>query len=98
MQLIDTKISSQVGGKLTIEFVGEGGESIKVSMNSDEKGVDAAILKAKEMLVQVATFGTERNEPSKYDGSWQEADAVEGLEETVRAKEVPLSSSGTRIV
>jgi hypothetical protein len=67
-------------------------------MNSDEKGVDAAIVEAKEMLVQVATFRTERNETSKYDGNWQVADAVEGLEDTVQAKEVPLSSSGSRIV
>lgn len=59
MQIISTNVSKQDDGKIAVEFSGEGGESITVHLaaaNALEDG--AAVIRAREMMVQVATFGS----------------------------------------
>jgi len=60
MQLIDTRVSSVAGGKLTVEFVGEGGELVAVTMATEDRSLDGdnAVRRAKEILVQLTAFDT----------------------------------------
>ncbi|RUV85102.1 hypothetical protein EOA75_27675 [Mesorhizobium sp. M1A.F.Ca.IN.022.07.1.1] len=82
MQVLETQIVSNSEGVVTVEFLGEGGEKIAVTMaGSDPRptyGDTALIDRAKEMMVQCAVFETvehrsaqERNrdfsEPAKPD-------------------------------
>lgn len=65
MQVLDTAIHADPKGA-TVEFLGEGGEKIAVTMIvSDPLLGDAALVdRAREMMVQCATFGpTERDGP-----------------------------------
>ena len=57
MQLIDTRVSD-VGSELTVEFVGEGGETVLVRMNNDDHLLDEenAINHAKALMVQLTAF------------------------------------------
>lgn len=59
MQIIDTNVTNNSNGKVTVEFKGEGGEGIAVTVASSTGDLDgdAAVCRAKEMMVQVATFG-----------------------------------------
>ncbi|MGR9424016.1 hypothetical protein [Rhizobium leguminosarum] len=59
MQIIDTSVTVNSNGRLTVEFKGEGGEGIAVTVASSTGDLngDAAVRRAKEMMVQVATFG-----------------------------------------
>ncbi|WP_025662114.1 hypothetical protein [Rhizobium sp. IBUN] len=61
MQLLETHVGSVVDGKLTVEFVGEGGELVSVRMATDDRslGGDSAVRRAKEVLVQLTAFGTD---------------------------------------
>jgi len=63
MQLLETHVGSVVDGKLTVEFVGEGGELVSVRMVTDDRslGGDSAVRRAKEVLVQLTAFGTDGN-------------------------------------
>jgi len=63
MQLLETHVGSVVDGKLTVEFVGEGGELVSVRMVTDDRslGADSAVRRAKEVLVQLTAFGTDGN-------------------------------------
>jgi hypothetical protein len=82
MQIIGTNVVGQSDGKTTVEFKGEGGELISVVLASDGLEDAAAVQRAKEMMVQVATFSLDAVEDA---GSSVEALAevrVEGLEET----------------
>ncbi|RDJ03144.1 hypothetical protein [Rhizobium grahamii] len=57
MQLIDTKVND-FGTELTVEFVGEGGETVVVRMNNDDHLLDGenAINHAKAVMVQLTAF------------------------------------------
>jgi hypothetical protein len=58
MQLIDTQVGHIIGGMVTVEFRGEGGELVSVTTvatHGDDN--DAAIVHAKAVLVQLASFG-----------------------------------------
>jgi len=57
MQLIDTRVSD-VGSELTVEFVGEGGETVLVRMNNGDHLLDGenAINHAKAVMVQLTAF------------------------------------------
>nr|WIE94009.1 hypothetical protein P9270_013185 [Mesorhizobium sp. WSM4875] len=62
MQVLETHILSRSEGVVTVEFLGEGGEKIAVTMaGSDPRptnGDTALIDRAKEMMVQCAVFET----------------------------------------
>ncbi len=58
MQLIETNVHSGEG-TTTVEFVGEGGEKVSVCMAAHEMPEDAAIMHAKEIMVQLTAFDTD---------------------------------------
>ncbi|MDR7145248.1 hypothetical protein [Rhizobium sp. BE258] len=65
MQLLNTNVAKTTEGTLTVEFHGEGNEMISVRMASDAAGDEsAAILRAKEMMVQITSFGVDDLSPS----------------------------------
>lgn len=72
MQVLDTTIHASPKGA-TVEFVGEGGENIAVTMVvSDPLLGDAALVdRAREMMLQCAAFGY----PAEGEGSDGKADA-----------------------
>jgi hypothetical protein len=58
MQLIDTQVGDIIDGMVTVEFRGEGGELVSVrtvAAHADDN--EAAIVHAKAVLVQLASFG-----------------------------------------
>lgn len=58
MQIVSTNVSTQPDGTATVDFNGEGGEVISVTMSATPvQRDDALIERAKEMMVQVAAFG-----------------------------------------
>ncbi len=58
MQLIETNVHSGEG-TTTVEFVGEGGEKVSVCMAAQNVPEDAAITRAKEIMVQLTAFDTD---------------------------------------
>lgn len=59
MQIIETKVVA-AQGRVRVEFLAEGGEEIAVVMRSDAPFDDnGAILRAKEMLVQLTAFDSD---------------------------------------
>ncbi|MGF6178648.1 hypothetical protein [Ensifer sp. 4252] len=66
MNIIGQQVLSDPGGVMTVEWVAEGGDVISVRLQSTQQdlGVDAAVAKAKAIMVQVAAFG----EPSVEAG------------------------------
>lgn len=76
MELIDTRIGSQSDGVTTVEFIGQGGESITVKMAAGAVLLDrqAALLRARQMMVQLTAFDTdERTSATEGEGSHREA-------------------------
>ncbi|OWW00128.1 hypothetical protein ATY81_25385 [Rhizobium sp. R72] len=67
MQLIETHVGTVTDGKLSVEFVGEGGELVSVRMIADDEGLDHdnAVRRAKEILVQLTAFGNEFDEATQ---------------------------------
>lgn len=55
MQLIETNVHSGQG-TTTVEFVGEGGEKVSVCVVALDVPEDAAIMRAKEIMVQLTAF------------------------------------------
>lgn len=62
MQLIDTHVGNANDGMITVEFRGEGGELVAVKMSSagDVQG-EAAVTRAKALMVQLTTFADDRD-------------------------------------
>lgn len=58
MQLIETNVHSGEG-TTTVEFVGEGGEKVSVCMAAHDVPEDAAVTRAKEIMVQLTAFDTD---------------------------------------
>jgi hypothetical protein len=62
MQLTDTRVTPQTSGMgtYTVEFIGEGGEAISVTLRDErsdaEFSVKDLVLKAKAIMVQIATL------------------------------------------
>lgn len=78
MEVTSTNISEQSDGKFRVAFNGEGGESIVVQMvAAGQLDDETALQKAKELMVQVATFGVAVGESADIQ--------TEGLEETAPA-------------
>ncbi|WP_200950872.1 hypothetical protein [Rhizobium sp. Root1220] len=62
MQLIDTRIGGADEGMVKVEFLGEGGELVSVTMTAgDDLRGDAAINRAKAMMVQLTAFAEDRD-------------------------------------
>lgn len=62
MQLIDTHVGNAYDGTITVEFQGEGGELVSVKMVAgDGLEGDAAINRAKAMMVQLTAFAEGRD-------------------------------------
>ena len=87
MEVTSTNISEQSDGKFRVAFNGEGGESIVVQMvAAGQLDDETALQKAKELMVQVATFGVAVGESPDASASADTSDIqTEGLEETAPA-------------
>ncbi|MBX5170512.1 hypothetical protein HJB84_11660 [Rhizobium sp. NZLR1b] len=72
MQLIDTRVT-QAGDVFTVEFLGEGGESISVKIDNSHGELDhsTAVDHAKVMMVQLTSFAA-----GEADGSINRYDAL----------------------
>lgn len=87
MRITDTHVTKGDDGKVTVEFNGEGGEAISVKMAaSADLGEGVSIDHARELMVQVATFGIP-DEDLEEAQAFAEDDgdenlAVEGVPET----------------
>ncbi len=59
MQVLATQVSNSANGTVTVEFKGEGSELVSVTMADGEGslGGDHAVLRAKEIMVQLTAFG-----------------------------------------
>jgi len=77
MQITGTNVTKHDDGRITVEFNGEGGEAIAVKMvASSALQEEAAVDHAKELMVQVATFGI--SDEAFEDAQVAAADAVKG--------------------
>lgn len=56
--LSDTHVSNAADGRVTVEFRGEGREVVSVTMAGGDGGLDGdhAVLRAREMIVQLTAF------------------------------------------
>lgn len=61
MQLLDTNVGNPNDGLITVDFEGEGGERVSVRMAAADLQGEAAIHRAKAMMVQLATFDRDRD-------------------------------------
>lgn len=78
MQLIETNVHSGEG-TTTVEFVGEGGEKVSVCMAAHGMPEDAAITRAKEIMVQLTAFDSD---PAQQGDIGDEAMNKEAAENT----------------
>jgi hypothetical protein len=83
MQIMDTRIAPG-GVMMTVEFLGEGGELVSVTMDNSEHQITAAnaVDRAKVLLVQLTAFESATAEPkgslSSY-GSLSNGNLDEGI-------------------
>jgi hypothetical protein len=93
MQLIDTHVDNTNDKMTTVQFRGEGGELVSVTMAAGAMEGDAAINRAKAMMVQLTTFAEDRDieqvERSRSDGDSEVQDS--GLSN--KEAELPAVSS-----
>lgn len=70
MQLIDTRVGKVSEGTVTVEFQGEGGElgSVRMATHEDLDG-DAAVRRAKEIMVQLTSFGAADRDGGQGDAT-----------------------------
>lgn len=89
MEVVNTNVAEQSDGTVKVEFNGEGGESIVVQMAAAGHFEEAAALqRAKELMVQVATFGIAVEQFTDTAATLETSDIrTEGLEETAPASE-----------
>jgi len=76
MQLIETNVHSG-DGTTTVEFVGEGGEKVSVRMAAQGVPENAAITRAKEIMVQLTAFDTDPAQQGNIDDETRNEEAVE---------------------
>lgn len=81
MQIIDTHVNDANDGMVTVEFQGEGGELVSVKMAAAGVQGEAAINRAKAVMVQLTTFAEDRD-PSQVDWSHKREEGGEGASET----------------
>jgi hypothetical protein len=100
MQLVDTHVGNTNDGMMTAEFRGEGGELVSVKMaadaiDGDGAGAidgDAAINRAKAMMVQLTTFADDRD-PSQAEGSHSSDDSEDRSSDLPDTKAEPPAVS-----
>lgn len=71
MQLIDTRVGKVSEGTVTVEFQGEGGGelvSVRMATHEDLDG-DAAVRRAKEIMVQLTSFGAADRDGGQGDAT-----------------------------
>ncbi len=58
MQVLDTHVSNSSAGTVIVEFKGEGSELVSVRIAGGRGGIDGdhAVLRAKEIMMQLAAF------------------------------------------
>ena len=81
MHVVGTQIIPERGGKqgFTVEFVGEGGEIVSVTMRNDDDGTlnrTNAIDRAKAVMIQIASFDTGDMEAAADRGAKEEKSSV----------------------
>ncbi len=88
MNIIAQQVLTDPGGVMTVEWVAEGGDVISVRLQSTggDLGVDAAVTKAKAMMVQVAAF-EEGDDREIVGGDDTGSPAVESLRSARSAKD-----------
>jgi hypothetical protein len=92
MQLTDTLVGN-TDGMITVEFQGEGGELVSVRMAGGDVERDAAISRAKAVMVQITTFAEDRD-PSLDDWSHSSDESEEQGGSAVETKpDLPVASS-----
>ncbi|MCO5148480.1 MULTISPECIES: hypothetical protein [unclassified Shinella] len=84
MQLIETNVRS-AEGTTTVEFVGEGREKVSVCMVAHDVSEDAAVTRAKEIMVQLTAFDSN---PQQQGDIEDETISVEAVETTGFTSEV----------
>jgi hypothetical protein len=95
MQLTNTEVGHSGDGMVTVDFLGEGGEVVSVKMASDNLEGDAAVNRARAMMVQLTAFAEDRD---MDDDQWKRSDEeleerIEGLAETDTV--LPIASPST---
>jgi hypothetical protein len=91
MQLIDTQVRT-AGDMTTVEFQGEGGELVSVKMAAASVEGDAAISRAKALMVQLTAFSEDRDPSQDFSRPSEErGDLVEGSAKT--KPDLPIVSS-----
>jgi hypothetical protein len=93
MQLIDTYVDNTSDKMTTVQFRGEGGELVSVTMAAGALDADAAVNRAKAIMVQLTTFADDRDiaqdEWSRSDDDGE--DQGSGLPD--KKAELPAASS-----
>lgn len=94
MELIDIRVSDLTDGMITVEFQGEGGEAASVTMAAaTDLEREAAILRARQVLVQLTAFSGDEddNSPAEADAQRDETSLVQGVSNAMPPR--PFSSS-----
>lgn len=81
IQVIDTHVRNSLDGTVTVEFTGEGSELVSVRMSGVDGSLDGdhALLRAKEVMVQITAFGDAiKNETSPHISTGLDAAAAPG--------------------
>ncbi|KPF43417.1 hypothetical protein ACSV9I_19085 [Rhizobium sp. G187] len=109
MQIIGTEVTETSGTATIVEFRGDGGERIAVTMaqGEDRLASEDAVAKAQVMLLQAASFGTSADPTNtessdavdslrqeQADQDSRKSDLQEGLEDTFPASD-PVSATYT---
>ncbi|WP_313196092.1 hypothetical protein [Shinella zoogloeoides] len=76
MQLIDTCVHDEEGST-TVEFTGEGGERVSVRMAATDLAEESAILRAKEIMVQLTVFDYDAPEQDVVEDETVNEEAAE---------------------
>lgn len=85
MQLIETNVHSGED-TTTVEFVGEGGEKVSVCMASHDMPEDAAITRAKEVMVQLTAFDSDPPQQGDIDDATVNEEVAENASFTSEAR------------
>ncbi|HEY0122200.1 MAG TPA: hypothetical protein VGC14_10650 [Rhizobium sp.] len=86
MQLIDTHVGNTNDGMMNVEFRGEGGELVSVTMAEVAIERDAAINRAKAMMVQLTAFADDRDPPQDRPDQFQDAESGKRSSEPSEAR------------
>lgn len=93
MELINIRVSDLTDGMITVEFQGEGGEAASVTMAAyTDLEREAAILRARQVLVQITAFDgyEDDNPPAEADAQTDETGSVQDVSRTLPLR--PFSS------